>query len=155
MRRRLWENIAMATACPVIVLVLGLGGGVDTGSTVLIACLLALIAAAFVGDRWWLFRNFAERATLDDYGIEATPFYGPSRRMSWGEITVRQESKRRAGFHGIFTQIRLVGQNPMSRIVLDGEMPNFDELAEFVRSRTTHASPGPERRWWEKVFLPG
>lgn len=152
---QLWENVAMLAALPVIVLTLGLVVGVDTLSTVLFAIVLTLIAASFGWENWWIFRNFAERVRVDDAGIQATPFYGAHVRMAWDEIAVRQEYERRDPFRGVFPQMRLVGKDSESLFVLDGEMADFEELAEFVRSKTPFAAPGSERRWWQRVFLPG
>ncbi len=150
---QLWENIAMMAALPVVVIVMGVLG-LDAITTVVLALFLA-IGAVFIGwGNWWIFRNFAERVVVDDAGIEAELFYGATVRMAWDEISVRQEYARRDPFRGLFPQVRLVGGDG-SRIVLDGEMSNFDELLKEVRSRTPHASPGPVRRWWERIFLPG
>jgi hypothetical protein len=150
---QLWENIAMVGAFPAAVVVMGVLG-LDLWTTVGFALAFAIIAAFIAWDRLWIFRNLAQRVIVDEAGIEAEPFYGKPVAMAWDEIVVRQEYARRDPFRGTFPQVRLVGHDG-SRIVIDGEMEASDDLMRQVRAKSPHASHGPERRWWERIFLPG
>jgi hypothetical protein len=147
--------VLLIWACPILVVVVWLADRMDTATALILTSAFALIAGFITWDRWWIFRYFAERVTLSERGIEATRFSGQSVGLTWEEIVLRQEHERRDPFRGVFPQIRLIGREPAVRIVLDGEMSGFNDLAREVRARTPHARPGGDRQWWERVFRPG
>jgi hypothetical protein len=154
LKRRVWASVTVAAAAPAFVVILGVLG-LDIWTTVTFALVFAVGAAYIAFAYAWVFRNVAEHVVVDESGIQARPIYGVPVRMTWDEVVLRQEHERRDPLRGFFPQMRLVAADKRSRIVLDGEMPGFEELAEHVRARTPHASSGDMRRWWERVFLPG
>jgi hypothetical protein len=154
LKRRVWASIAIAAAAPTIVIVLGVLG-LDLWTTVIFALVFALGAGYVAWAYAWLLRNLAESVVVDESGIEAKPIYGDPVRIAWDDVVVRQEHERRDPLRGMFPQMRLVAADARSRIVLDGEMPGFEELVADICARTPHASSTDQRRWWERVFLPG
>ena len=90
---QLWTSTAVLPALLVMMVVFAaIGLDLWTAGTMIV---LLLCASAFIGvGNWWMLRHCANRVSIDERGIDARPFRGPSLRVDWDEVVTRDESVR-------------------------------------------------------------